>query len=151
MSNPTIEQSTTTRAHAHKWLVDSGLGADKAAELLSASQHNAGHLQGNGDYTVLFTLAHSTRHGFQQNTWTVRRPLRRAMGIDSIELAHVADAVERISGGEVNSYDATADFAYNLLDTTASLSMAAKMYAAGDMSEKEFDEQVRTAIDTAGE
>lgn len=73
------------------------------------------------------------------------------MGIDSTDLAHVADAIDRLSGGEINDYDATADFAYNLLDTTSSLSVAAKMYAAGDMGRKDFDEQVRIAIDTAGE
>jgi len=72
-------------------------------------------------------------------------------GTDSILLGHVADSVERLSGGEVSDYDATADFAYNLLDTTDGLSTAARMYAAGGMSQEDFDEQVRIAVDTAGE
>ena len=69
-------------------------------------------------------------------------------GTDSILLAHVADAIERLSGGEVNDYDATADFSYNLLEVTPTLPMAAGMYAAGRMSQQEFDEQVRIAVDT---
>ncbi len=73
------------------------------------------------------------------------------MSIDSIDLAHVADSITRLSGGEVNDYDATADFAATLLDTTDGLSMAAKMHAAGDMTQADFDEQVRIAVDTAGE
>lgn len=75
----TIEQSTTEPAHARKWLTESGLEAGEATRLMSASQHNAGHEQANGAHKVLFTLAHSTPHGFQQNTWTIRRPLHRPL------------------------------------------------------------------------
>lgn len=74
----TIEQSTTEPGHARKWLTDSGLETDAATRLMSASQHNPGREQANGACKVRFTLAHSTRHGFQQNTWTITRPITPA-------------------------------------------------------------------------
>ena len=63
-------------------------------------------------------------------------------------IAHVADSIERLSDGEINDYDATADFAANLLDVTDGLVTAVRMYDAGAMSADDFDSQVKVAVDT---
>lgn len=70
------------------------------------------------------------------------------MTINSTHIAHVANSIERLSGGDLNDYDATADFAYNLLDVTAGLDIAVKMYDACEMSEADFDAQVKIAAET---
>jgi hypothetical protein len=70
---------------------------------------------------------------------------------NSTYTAHVVDAIVRLSGGEIASYDETAGFASDLLDTTDSLRMAARMYDTNGLSQAEFDDEVRIAVATAGE
>jgi hypothetical protein len=71
--------------------------------------------------------------------------------MDSTLIAHVADSIERISGGEVENYDATADFAAEMLHADAALRAAAGQYGAGAMDSAEFDAVVARAAERAGE
>jgi len=71
--------------------------------------------------------------------------------MNSVLMAHVADSIERISGGEAGDYDATADFAAKLLDGYPQVLDAAERYNADTMVTAEFDEIVRRAAGLAGE
>lgn len=71
--------------------------------------------------------------------------------MDSVLVAHVADSIERLSGGEVSDYDVTADFAAEMLGEDAGLAEAARRYGAEEMGEAEFDAVVRAAAERAGE
>jgi molybdenum-dependent DNA-binding transcriptional regulator ModE len=64
---------------------------------------------------------------------------------DSTQTAHVAKAVERLSGGEDGGYDAAADFAAVLLAEYPDVRSAAQRYDADEISEPEFDAAVRAA------
>jgi hypothetical protein len=65
---------------------------------------------------------------------------------DSIEIAHVADAIDRLSGG-VNDYDATADFAHNLLTDHEEVRAAVRGYIDDTISQPEFDAVVKAAVE----
>lgn len=71
--------------------------------------------------------------------------------MNSTLIAHVADSIERISGGDVEDYDATADFAASLLTEDAGLEAVARCYSDGALSDADFDAIVKTAADKYGE
>jgi hypothetical protein len=71
--------------------------------------------------------------------------------MNSILIAHVADSVERISGGKVEDYDAAADFAAELLSDHAEVREAASAYDADNMTGTEFDAVIARAAALAGE
>jgi hypothetical protein len=70
--------------------------------------------------------------------------------MDSVLIAHVADSIERISGGEAGNYDATADFANELLLDNAEVRNAAAAYMAGTVEEARLDEVVGRAAAKTG-
>ena len=71
--------------------------------------------------------------------------------IDSIHVAHVAEAIERLSGGQVQNYDVTADFAYNLLTDYPFVKSAVLTFMDDKITADEFDAAVSTAAKLAGE
>lgn len=70
--------------------------------------------------------------------------------IDSIRVTHVAEAIERLSGGQVNSYEATMDFAYNLLRDYPTVQAAVASFMDDKIDPDEFDAVVNTAVTLAG-
>lgn len=74
--------------------------------------------------------------------------------ISSTYVAHVADAIERLSGTKitkVQDYDVTADFAGELLHDYPTVQSAVKSYDESKITQTEFDRVVSTAVQLAGE
>lgn len=70
---------------------------------------------------------------------------------DNTRITHVADAIVRLSGEANECYDATADFAANLLDEYSTVESAVKSYEVDKITAEEFDAVVNTAVQLAGE
>lgn len=71
--------------------------------------------------------------------------------IDSIHVAHVAESIARLSGGEVNDYNVTADFAYELISAYPMVKAAVLCFMDDRITPDEFDVTVKTAVLLAGE
>jgi hypothetical protein len=69
---------------------------------------------------------------------------------NSLFIGYVADTIEFISGG-VQDYDATADFAHNLLAEFGYLLAAADAFSQGAIGASEFDAAVRRALSEWGD
>jgi hypothetical protein len=66
---------------------------------------------------------------------------------DSIELAHVADAIERAGGdNRAFGYDEAAGMAAEMLDRFAHVREAAAAYAAGATDRRDLDNAVLDAL-----
>jgi hypothetical protein len=68
------------------------------------------------------------------------------MNPDSLDVAHVSDAIERLSG-KVAGYDPTADFAHDLLVSHADVRAAVRGYIDDTISQPEFDAVVKAAVE----
>jgi hypothetical protein len=68
---------------------------------------------------------------------------------NGIFIAHTADTIAFISGG-VQDYDATADFAANLLGEFGYLVSAADAYSQGSVSAADFEAVVSRALSDWG-
>jgi hypothetical protein len=73
------------------------------------------------------------------------------MQINTIHVAHVAESIERLSGGEVSNYNATAEFAANLLHDYPTVQAAVLSFIDDTIGPDEFDKVVDTAAQLAGE
>lgn len=67
---------------------------------------------------------------------------------DSTQLAFVAESIERLSGGEIDTDDAT-DFAYNLLHEYPTVQAGVLAYMDSTIGEPELDAVVNTAVHNA--
>jgi hypothetical protein len=66
---------------------------------------------------------------------------------DSIQLAHVADAIGRVGGdARAAGYDETADMAGEMLDRFAAVREASADYAAGSIDRRALDSAVCDAL-----
>ena len=68
------------------------------------------------------------------------------MTVDGIQLAHVGDAIDRLSHGGVNHNEITAGVAHDLLSKYPTVQSAVQSYMDRKIGESEFDAVVNTAI-----
>ena len=67
--------------------------------------------------------------------------------MDSIQMAHVADAIDRVSGDHaLFGYDETADMAADMLQRFPVVRGVAARFAAGVASQRELDDAVLGAL-----
>jgi len=69
----------------------------------------------------------------------------QALMRDSVQLAHVADAIERV-GGDAGDYDETADMAAAMLGRFPAVRTAAAGYVAGSVKRAGLDDAVLGAL-----